>query len=49
MFEKTFYLPVAAQSRPDHSPLRILERVTGRRLAQADGHDLSAVRQVQAD
>jgi hypothetical protein len=31
--EQTFLLPVAAMADPDGSPLRILERMTGRRLA----------------
>lgn len=31
--ETTFYLPPAAQRHPESSPLRILERLTGRRLA----------------
>jgi hypothetical protein len=31
--EQTFYLPVAAMQDPSLSPLRILERLTGRRLA----------------
>ncbi|HZT77858.1 MAG TPA: Kdo hydroxylase family protein [Vicinamibacterales bacterium] len=31
--EQTFLLPVAAMRRPERSPLRILERITGRRLA----------------
>ena len=30
--EQTFYLPVEAMVEPDASPLRILERLTGRRL-----------------
>jgi hypothetical protein len=30
--EQTFYLPVAAMRDPEASPLRILERLTGRRL-----------------
>ena len=33
LFEQTFHLPVAAQRRPDLSPLRTLERLTGRALA----------------
>lgn len=33
--EQTFELPVAAQQRPDQSPLRVLERMTGRSLAPA--------------
>ena len=32
-FEQTFYLPVDAMLEPLHSPLRILERLTGRVLA----------------
>ena len=31
--EQTFLLPVAAMQRPERSPLRILERLTARRLA----------------
>jgi len=31
--EQTFLLPVAAMQQPDRSPLRILERLKGRRLA----------------
>jgi hypothetical protein len=31
--ECTFYLPPDAQRRPELSPLRVLERLTGRRLA----------------
>jgi hypothetical protein len=31
--EQTFLLPVAAMSQPDRSPLRVLERLKGRRLA----------------
>lgn len=31
--EQTFYLPVAAMRDPEAAPLRILERMTGRRLA----------------
>ena len=31
--ETTFYLPPAAQRRPALSPLKVLERLTGRRLA----------------
>jgi hypothetical protein len=31
--EQTFYLPVEAQRHPELAPLRILERMTGRRLA----------------
>jgi hypothetical protein len=30
--EQTFYLPVGAMQAPDMSPLRVLERMTGRRL-----------------
>ncbi len=30
--EQTFLLPIAAMSEPERSPLRVLERVTGRRL-----------------
>lgn len=33
LFEQTFYLPVEGQQHPDASPLRILEKMTGRRLA----------------
>jgi 3-deoxy-D-manno-octulosonic acid hydroxylase-like protein len=32
-FEQTFYLPVAAMQDPSRSPLRVLERLTGRGLA----------------
>ena len=32
MLEQTFYLPVAAMADPETSPLRVLERLTGRRL-----------------
>jgi 3-deoxy-D-manno-oct-2-ulosonic acid (Kdo) hydroxylase len=32
-FEQTFYLPVSAMKDPKRSPLRILERLTGRALA----------------
>jgi len=31
--EQTFHLPVAAMVRPERSPLRVLEQMTGRRLA----------------
>jgi 3-deoxy-D-manno-oct-2-ulosonic acid (Kdo) hydroxylase len=31
--EQTFLLPVAAMSNPERSPLRVLERITGRQLA----------------
>lgn len=31
--EQTFYLPIAAMRDPEATPLRILERMTGRRLA----------------
>lgn len=31
--EQTFYLPVSAMARPDQSPLRILEKLTGCRLS----------------
>jgi hypothetical protein len=31
--EQTFHLPVAAMSRPERSPLRVLEGMTGRQLA----------------
>ncbi len=31
-FEQTFYLPVSAMKDPERSPLRILERLVGRRL-----------------
>jgi hypothetical protein len=31
--EQTFHLPVAAMLRPETSPLRVLERITGRALA----------------
>lgn len=31
--EQTFHLPVAAMLHPDRSPLRVLERMTGRQLA----------------
>ena len=33
MFEQTFHLPIAAQYHPELSPLRVLERLQGRRLA----------------
>jgi hypothetical protein len=33
--EQTFYLPVGAQRHPELSPLKVLERLTGRRLAVA--------------
>jgi len=33
LFEQTFYLPVQAMSDPSKSPLRILERFSGRDLA----------------
>lgn len=33
LFEQTFHLPVEGQQEPDASPLRILEKMTGRRLA----------------
>jgi hypothetical protein len=32
-FEQTFYLPVGAMKDPDRSPLRILERMVGKRIA----------------
>ncbi len=32
LFEQTFHLPVAAQRRPDLSPLKTLERLSGRTL-----------------
>jgi hypothetical protein len=32
MFEQTFYLPVNAMDNPQHSPLNILEKMTGRVL-----------------
>jgi hypothetical protein len=32
-FEQTFYLPVDAMQEPSRSPLRVLERLTGRALA----------------
>jgi hypothetical protein len=32
--EQTFLLPVAAMNDPERSPLRVLERITGRRLAR---------------
>ncbi len=32
LLEQTFYLPVAAMSRPERSPLRTLERMTGQAL-----------------
>jgi hypothetical protein len=32
-FEQTFYLPVSAMMYPDRTPLRVLERLAGRRLA----------------
>jgi len=31
--EQTFHLPVDAMARPERSPLRVLERLTGRVLA----------------
>jgi hypothetical protein len=31
-FEQTFYLPVSAMKNPERSPLRVLERLVGRRL-----------------
>jgi hypothetical protein len=31
-FEQTFYLPVAAMQDASRSPLRVLERLTGRSL-----------------
>ena len=31
--EQTFYLPVAAMKDPENSPLRVLERLAGRKLA----------------
>jgi len=31
--EQTFLVPVAAMSDPERSPLRVLERITGRSLA----------------
>lgn len=33
LFEQTFSLPAEAQVRPERSPLRVLETLTGRRLA----------------
>jgi hypothetical protein len=33
LFEQTFYLPADGQQEPDASPLRVLEKMTGRRLA----------------
>jgi hypothetical protein len=30
--EQTFYLPVSAMAAPEASPLKILERLTGRAL-----------------
>jgi|SRR5580658_158137 hypothetical protein len=32
-FEQTFYLPISAMNHPEHSPLRVLERLVGRALA----------------
>jgi hypothetical protein len=32
-FEQTFYLPVSAMKNPERSPLRVLERMVGRKLA----------------
>jgi hypothetical protein len=32
-FEQTFYLPVSAMKDPERSPLRVLERLAGRKLA----------------
>jgi hypothetical protein len=37
LFEQTFHLPVAAQRRPELSPLRTLERLSGRTLAPEGG------------
>ena len=31
--EQTFLLPVDAMNQPERSPLRVLERIKGRRLA----------------
>jgi hypothetical protein len=31
--EQTFHLPIAAMADPERSPLRVLERITGRALA----------------
>lgn len=31
-FEQTFYLPVAGMREPAKSPLRVLERLMGRKL-----------------
>lgn len=33
MFEQTFHLPIAAQYHPELSPLQVLERLQGRKLA----------------
>lgn len=33
LLEQTFHLPVAALAHPEHSPLRVLERLVGRSLA----------------
>ena len=33
-FEQTFYVPVKAMKEPDLTPLRILERLAGRRLVR---------------
>ena len=35
MLEQTFYLPPAGLRHPETSPLAVLERLTGRRLADA--------------
>jgi 3-deoxy-D-manno-oct-2-ulosonic acid (Kdo) hydroxylase len=42
MFEQTFLLPVEGMRDPSRSPLRILERLTGRRLARAGWRGLAA-------
>lgn len=34
-FEQTFHVPVEAMNRPEASPLRVLERLTGRALVRA--------------
>jgi len=34
--EQTFLLPIGAMREPQRSPLRVLERLKGRRLASAE-------------
>jgi hypothetical protein len=36
MLEQTFHLPLAAMADPAKSPLRVLERVVGRRLVEGE-------------